>query len=230
MGLIGKLARKKNDRLRKQDEILEAARELFEKNSIDAVKVQDISKRSGYSVGTIYLYFQSKEDLLCALASRGAFEVDLLVTRYLKSEKALSASEIRKFTEEFARVLIHYGVYFEVLNVMSLQQGEKEVRRVLSRSHELKLLRYTVRSFRTARNYFARRAYPGAQRKISPADAKKISLVYWMLVLGLADVSVGQRKQIVRLLGVKTDHLLDYVGHAFSGEEPPVALQFFNLK
>jgi AcrR family transcriptional regulator len=56
-------------RRRKQarpEELVRAALDLFVEQGFAATKISDVAKRAGVSKGTIYLYFESKEDLLLA--------------------------------------------------------------------------------------------------------------------------------------------------------------------
>lgn len=60
-------------RRRKQarpQELVDAALQLFTEQGFAATKLSDIAKAAGVSKGTIYLYFQSKEDLLKAAVQR----------------------------------------------------------------------------------------------------------------------------------------------------------------
>lgn len=56
--------RRDNDRPR---QILEAALQIFCAHGFEATRLEDIADRAGVSKATIYLYFESKEDLLYAL-------------------------------------------------------------------------------------------------------------------------------------------------------------------
>ncbi len=47
--------------------ILDAAMELFQETSYEAVNIVDVAKRAGIAKGTVYLYFQTKEELFLAL-------------------------------------------------------------------------------------------------------------------------------------------------------------------
>ncbi|MBZ0217025.1 MAG: TetR/AcrR family transcriptional regulator, partial [Fimbriimonadaceae bacterium] len=49
------------------NELMDAALELFMKKGFAATRVADIAARAGLSKGAIYLYFDSKEDILKGL-------------------------------------------------------------------------------------------------------------------------------------------------------------------
>lgn len=60
----GRRARQKAARQRR---ILRAAEQLFERRGYDGTTVEDIARRAGLAVGTIYNYFPSKPELVRAL-------------------------------------------------------------------------------------------------------------------------------------------------------------------
>jgi AcrR family transcriptional regulator len=53
---------------RRRDQILDAAMRCFARQGYRATSMEDIVRESGLSVGAIYTYFSSKEELFCALA------------------------------------------------------------------------------------------------------------------------------------------------------------------
>lgn len=55
-------------------EILQSALQLFAEKGFSAARVEDIAARAGVSKGTVYLYFDSKPDMLRALVREGLIE------------------------------------------------------------------------------------------------------------------------------------------------------------
>lgn len=51
-------------------EILAAARKLLDQSGLEAMTMDDIAAAAGVAKGTLYLYFQSKDDLLLAMISQ----------------------------------------------------------------------------------------------------------------------------------------------------------------
>jgi AcrR family transcriptional regulator len=51
-------------------EILAAARRLMDQNGVDAFTMDEIAQAAGVAKGTLYLYFQSKDELIQALLSQ----------------------------------------------------------------------------------------------------------------------------------------------------------------
>ncbi len=50
--------------------LMEAAEEMFAEQGVLGTRIEDISKRAGVAVGTLYNYFEDREQLLAALMSR----------------------------------------------------------------------------------------------------------------------------------------------------------------
>lgn len=54
----------------RNEDILNAALELFSRDGFSATRIDDVAERAGISKGTVYLYFKSKEELFEAVVRR----------------------------------------------------------------------------------------------------------------------------------------------------------------
>ena len=70
--------RKQRDRLIRQRDILSSAEKLFASKGFHATTIDEIAEKSGYGVGTIYLYFKDKQNLYFSLIRQKFAE---LITR-----------------------------------------------------------------------------------------------------------------------------------------------------
>jgi len=68
-------------------EILDAALELFVEKGFAATRLEDVAQRAGVSKGTVYLYFDSKDDLFKAVIRSG------MVRAIEEAEKVVSGFE-----------------------------------------------------------------------------------------------------------------------------------------
>ncbi|RDL49985.1 HTH-type transcriptional repressor AcnR [Ensifer sp. M14] len=59
----------------KREQILEGARRAFMNQGFDAASMNDITREAGVSKGTLYVYFENKEDLFKALIIQGKTRV-----------------------------------------------------------------------------------------------------------------------------------------------------------
>jgi len=80
------LTRHERDRLRKRNEILAAALELFSESGFHNVSVAEIAEKSEYPVGTIYKLFEDKEGLYVALVLEKMDEVHSALLAALNSD------------------------------------------------------------------------------------------------------------------------------------------------
>ncbi|MGI9579048.1 MAG: TetR/AcrR family transcriptional regulator [Microthrixaceae bacterium] len=55
------------DKAQRRDEILAAAKTAFADKGFHSTKISDVAERAGYSYGTVYWYFDSKDELYDAL-------------------------------------------------------------------------------------------------------------------------------------------------------------------
>jgi AcrR family transcriptional regulator len=60
----------------KRQAIIEAARELFTSAGYETTTIAQVARRAGVAVGTVYLYFKNKSDLLVAV--KGDWETEVL--------------------------------------------------------------------------------------------------------------------------------------------------------
>ena len=68
-------------------ELASAALELFVERGFAATRLDDVAKRAGVSKGTLYLYFDSKDDLFKAIVREG------IVSRFVEFEERMRAYE-----------------------------------------------------------------------------------------------------------------------------------------
>lgn len=80
--------------------ILEVARKIFAHKSLKDVKMQDIARKAGLSVGGVYWYYKSKEDILAALLLQNA-ELNLALIDRLIETSAPTAQRLKVISEHF---------------------------------------------------------------------------------------------------------------------------------
>jgi AcrR family transcriptional regulator len=68
---MGTVERRKREKVRNEEEIIPAARELFFERGYAATTMGDVAERLELSKGAIYLHFDLKDELYCAVARAG---------------------------------------------------------------------------------------------------------------------------------------------------------------
>jgi TetR/AcrR family transcriptional regulator len=93
------LSRREKERLRHRKEILEAALELFSEKGFHNVSMQEIAKKAEFAIGTLYKFFENKEDLYKALVLEQSEEFHNALAQAIEA----SEDEIEKL-RNFVRV------------------------------------------------------------------------------------------------------------------------------
>lgn len=117
---MGVKERKQRERQQRANDILEAAHQIFAKNGFINTTLQDVAKEAEISVGLIYRYFQSKEDIFASLALMGAEVFDQELEQLLKKantgrKRADAADILQQIADRFFNFYGPYGEYFDFL-------------------------------------------------------------------------------------------------------------------
>jgi len=79
--------RKEKEKEFKQQYIIEAAMQLFSEKGFENTSMADIAEAAGFAKGTLYLYFDSKDDLLIAVKGQ-------ILESFLQNLTEITAKEI----------------------------------------------------------------------------------------------------------------------------------------
>jgi len=96
-------SRRERERLRHRGEILDAAEAVFAEKGFHRTTVDDIAARSEFAVGTIYNFFESKEQLFVELMKTGIEKIGQVLIPILDSNQ-----EEQEKLSEFIRA--HVGI------------------------------------------------------------------------------------------------------------------------
>jgi len=99
------LCRKERERLARQQDILTAARELFLRQGYHETTLEEIARHAEFGKGTIYNYFDSKEDLFLAIFDQLIGELDTIARTTLSEGEG----EGRQRLAVYAGTMVHYS-------------------------------------------------------------------------------------------------------------------------
>ncbi len=105
----------------KREQILDGAKRVFMRMGFDAASMNDITREAGVSKGTIYVYFENKEDLFVAMveAERAAFLGSIIMV-LAKSEN------IDKGLYDFGVTFLEHMTDEKVVTAMRTVLGVRE--------------------------------------------------------------------------------------------------------
>ena len=93
-----KLSRKEREYRRHRQEILEAALELFSQKGFHNVSMNEIAQKAEFAVGTMYKFFENKEDLYKALVLEQADKFHNALSRAIE-EPVNEIEKIRNYVK-----------------------------------------------------------------------------------------------------------------------------------
>ena len=108
------LSRRERDRLRHRDLMLSAALDLFSQKGFANVSMHEIAQSAEFAIGTLYKFFQNKEDLYKALVLELCDKFEDALTRAIEeSEDEIEKlrNYVRTKTEVFRRNLPFIRLY-----------------------------------------------------------------------------------------------------------------------
>lgn len=128
---MGVKERKEREKLQRSNHILESARSIFESKGFLNTTLQDVAKEAEISVGLIYRYFQSKEDMFASLALIGAEQFDSNVEKILgRAASGKKRPSVEAVLSDIAQAFFSfyspYGEYFDML-LFSYKGMKKDV-------------------------------------------------------------------------------------------------------
>jgi AcrR family transcriptional regulator len=112
---MGAKERREREREQRKAQILDTARELLLEKGLNATSINQIAKRAELSVGAIYFYYKSKEDLYAALQVEG-LELLSQAIRQSVREKLQPQENIRKIAMAYLKFSEEHKNYFDIIN------------------------------------------------------------------------------------------------------------------
>jgi AcrR family transcriptional regulator len=179
---MGVKERKERERLQRANDILEAARRMFESKGFLNTTLQDVAKEAEISVGLIYRYFQSKEDIFASLALKGAEQFDVEIGSILKRamssrKKPLPPTVLSRIAGAFFDFYGPYGEYFDML--IYSYKGLKEVQ--IHGNTLTRLMSVTLSSLDRIKSYIM----DSPQFRAKDEDeALRVVFLLWGILLG----------------------------------------------
>jgi len=120
--------------LEKQDRIIQAAIKEFARNGFNGANINTIADNADISVGSLYKYFSSKEDLFLSLLNRGYKLLAAVI-----SEVDFTGSDTFSKIENLLRAAHKYAMLYPELNQIYLDlatEGLSHLSKRLSRTME----------------------------------------------------------------------------------------------
>ena len=140
---MGIQERKAREKLRRHNEIVDAAERLFFTRGIDRVTMDDIANEAELAKGTLYLYFKNREDLHYAVVLR-AIEILNALVRQAYEPGATGLENIRRMGEAYVRFFYQHPDYFRTIMLFDASRFERRMK-ILEPESPLMFFRSVIR-------------------------------------------------------------------------------------
>jgi len=181
------LSRREREKLARRKSILQAARELFYEHGYQASTIDMIAERAELSKGTIYTYFESKDELYVSAIIEAFLELEkrLIVTasQDLPVEKKLKAL--------FMAFVDHCLVYKEQLWLGSFFYTDT-ARRTIPRHLLDEINDYTWRCL----DIIIQAVQEGKDKGVLREDVNptEVSIISWRAAVGLLEMAIAEEE------------------------------------
>ena len=202
---MGLKERREREREERKRQILDAARSLLFSEGMQATSVNKIAKSAELGVGTIYFYFEGKEEIFAALQEEG---IELLYNKMEKSLSRVDCHEERLKT--IARVYLDFSRenkdYFDIINYFLSSPGvlfnENLKAQIDQRGN--RVLSLLVRGIEAGI----------ASRDFREVDPRKFAVMFWAALHGLIlfkklKTTMLRGEDYHALAGYSVDYLVD---------------------
>ena len=135
---MGTTERKEREKERRKIDIIDAAENVFFSKGFDKATMDDIAKEAELGKGTLYLYFNSKEELLEEISARG---MQILLNLFIKATdiEDLGILKVRKIGIAFTEFYTKYPNFYKAFIIDQGKQSSEELLDIsLSKSFALK--------------------------------------------------------------------------------------------
>ncbi len=194
-------ARSREDKLRKSQNILEAAKKLFFERGYHDTTIGMITERAGVSVGTFYVYYRNKIEVYKALQNEG---LDILLAMFEEALARPSRTAREKIAALAATYLAYYRDYREYFDIMAilsasppeLKETDSELSRIINgKTYDvLRMIESVLREGVDA-------------GQLVGLDTWKATTVFWALMDGL--ILLEERNNIENVIGLDLKELID---------------------
>jgi AcrR family transcriptional regulator len=135
---LGSPEKRKKEKENKKNTILKAARKLFFDRGFKFVTVDSIAAKAGVSKGSIYLYFDSKEEIYAQVLIADNIELNKNI-KIFSTREAPAAELLLEFSQIYINYFLDHNELFRILMTFMLQTEQMN----LTQEQNTELIRTT---------------------------------------------------------------------------------------
>lgn len=120
-------------REKRKQHILDSALQAIAKNGIGSVHINDIAREAQLSVGNVYNYFKSKEEILSEVLSRGQEEYGLFVRSIAEISEMDPLDKLRNICSTWISLSSNWAFTIMLQNVRTNESVNVDIREAATR-------------------------------------------------------------------------------------------------
>ncbi len=175
--------RRKKEKENRKNSILKAARKLFFERGFKSVTVDLIAAKAEVSKGSIYLYFDSKEEIYTQILISANIERHKEIENFIKKEG--TASELlQAFAEDYVNFFLANNELFRILMTFMLHADNMN----LTEEQNTQLIHTTNENIRTFSEILKKGVNSG---EFAPdLDIRQVQYAVWGLLNGIISLYI----------------------------------------
>lgn len=198
---MGISERKKREKLKRREDILDAAQKIFFSKGVENATMDDVANEAELSKGTLYLYFKSKEDIHWAVSHRGVknllIEMEQRVDRNKNAIENLLiiANTFIQFTQEETQ-LANSILFFQGCEIGKMNLDHEQIKHSFLKESPIQLV-----------NEFVEQGIrEGSMRDDIPPES--LSHILWSQMVGVIQVA-SSKKELFDLVNITSEELIE---------------------
>jgi AcrR family transcriptional regulator len=200
---LGIAERKEREKLQRRQEIISAAESVFFSQGYENSTMDDVAKKVELSKGTLYLYFNSKEELLLVIVKKAFIKLYELFEEHTEKEND-GLCKIRATGEAFIRFFFEYEDYYNIIKYHHNQPGF--FKQDCEICEEIKKLKLTNHNFMV--EILEGGIQDGSIRK--NLDPSMTALLLWGESMGVLQMVSSASNYIKNYFSIEKDELVNY--------------------
>ena len=185
--------RKEKEKEIRRNDIIEAAERIFFTKGYDNATMDDVAKEAEFSKRTIYVYFNSKEQIYFEIMTKGYKLLISMLKDDSQKEKACNAiEELRQISLTLYKFSKEYPEYFKA--IMEYENGELDFQKGIPDNSREKCYALGEEIL----GYLTRALQKGIEENLirSDLDAVKTALVLWACMIGVFNTAKKKKNYI----------------------------------
>jgi AcrR family transcriptional regulator len=192
-GKMGEYERRDKEKKIRRDDIIDAAEKVIFSKGYELATMDEISKQAEYSKRTVYMYFNSKEQLYFEIMIRGyKLLVDLLETSLPIRNGHNAIERLRHIGKILYQFNTDYPDYFDA--IMCYENGEKDFLIGIPDSSREECYALGEQIFGYLDTVLTEGIEEGSVK--SELDVVSTAIILWSCTIGLFNIAIKKRNYI----------------------------------